>query len=156
MTMAFVATTFAQNNANRAQADRIKENPDYYWGESGICKNSRKADEEALVNLLENIGRDKSMTPLYFQNSDDEDEQQERLLSTYAEILKRRSDDIVLSDESGSAQTFRYISKDDFKGICKAREVSILDYINVSHILTPSLCFIYPLYSLSCRVRISP
>ena len=130
MTMAFVATVFAQNNANRAQADRIKENPDYYWGESGTCKNSRKADEEALVNLLENIGRDKSMTPLYFQNSDDEDEQQERLLSTYAEILKRRSDDIVLSDESGSAKTFRYISKEDFKGVCKAREVSILDYIN--------------------------
>ena len=133
LAITFLLSTFcvAQNKENRAQADRIKDDPGYYWGESKVCKNSRKADEDALANLLENIGRDKSMTPLYFQNSDDEDEQQERLLSTYAEILKRRSDDIVLSDENGAAQTFRYISKDDFQGLCKAREVSIFDYINV-------------------------
>lgn len=123
---------FSQNfKENRKKADKIKENAEYYWGESDNCKNSRKADEEALASLLENIGSDKLLQPIYFQNSDDEDEQHERLLGTYAEILKRRADDIVLSDENGAAKSFRYIKKTDFKDICNAREMSILDYINV-------------------------
>lgn len=126
----FGLTAYSQNfKENRKKVDKIKENSEFYWGESGNCKNSRKADEEAIVNLLENIGRDKSLQPLYFQNSDDEDEQQQRLLGTYAESLKRRSDDIVLSNENGSAKSFRYIKKTDFKELCYAREGSILDYI---------------------------
>ena len=72
ITISLSVFCFAQNfKENRKQADMIKADPNYYFGESGECKNSRKADEEALKELLDNIAMDKSLHPIYFQNSDD-------------------------------------------------------------------------------------
>jgi len=125
------SSLFAQNfRDNRKKADGIKTNAEYYWGESGNCKNSRKADEEAIENLLENISKDKSLQPVYFLDSDDEAEQRERVFHTFSEVLKKNSYNLVLNDESGSAKSFRYIKKSDFANICKQRELRINDYIN--------------------------
>lgn len=122
---------FAQNfRDNRKKADGIKSNTEYYWGESENCKNSRKADEAAIENLLENISKDKSLQPVYFLDSDNEEEQRERVFHTFSEVLKKSSYDLVLNDESGSAKNFRYIKKSDFANICKQRELRINDYIN--------------------------
>lgn len=120
----------AQNfKENRKKADKIKANPEYYFGESGECKNPRKADEEALQELLDNIASDKSLQPLYFKNSDDEYEQHQRIISTFGDVLKRQAFDIVLNDAIGSSKTFRYIKKTDFADICDMRETKIKDYI---------------------------
>jgi hypothetical protein len=130
LAMTVSVTAFSQNfKENRKKADRIKADDAYYFGESGECKNSRKADEEALNELLENIAMDKSLHPLYFQNSDDEDEQHERILGTFSEVLKKQSDDLVLDDANGSAKAFRYIKKSVFAELCKVRESKIKDYI---------------------------
>ena len=126
LAMTVSVTAFSQNfKENRKKADRIKADDAYYFGESGECKNSRKADEEALNELLENIAMDKSLHPLYFQNSDDEDEQHERILGTFSEVLKKQSDDLVLDDANGSAKAFRYIKKSVFAELCKVRESKI-------------------------------
>ena len=130
ITISLSVFCFAQNfKENRKQADMIKADPNYYFGESGECKNSRKADEEALKELLDNIAMDKSLHPIYFQNSDDEDEQHERIMGTFSEVLKKQSDDLVLNDANGSAKAFRYIKKSDFAEICKVRESKVMDYI---------------------------
>ena len=121
---------FSQNfKENRKKADKIKADSEYYWGESGDCKNSRKADEEALQELLGNIADDKTLHPVFFKNSDDEDEQLQRILGTFGEVLKKQSYDLVLNDANGAARTFRYIKKSDFASICKMRETKIKDYI---------------------------
>lgn len=46
--------------------------PSIIGARATTAKNSRKADEEALASLLENIGHDMSLQPIYFQNGDDE------------------------------------------------------------------------------------
>lgn len=131
ITLSFSMLCFSQNfKENRKKADRIKADDEYYFGESGDCKNTRKADEEAVGKLLENIAKDKSLQPLFFQNAADEDEQQERMLNTYNEAVKKRSDDILLSDDAGAAKVFRYIKKCDFQAICKIREMRIEDYVS--------------------------
>lgn len=131
LTFSFSILCFSQNlKENRKKADRIKADDEYYFGESGDCKNSRKADEEAIGKLLENIAKDKSLQPLFFQNAADEDEQQERMLNTYNEAVKKRSDDILLSDDAGATKVFRYIKKSDFQAICKTREMRIEDYVS--------------------------
>lgn len=130
ITLSLSMFCLAQNfKENRKKADRIKADDAYYFGESGDCKNSRKADEEAMKELLENIAMDKSLHPIYFQNSDDEDEQHERIMGTFSEVLKKQSDDLVLNDANGSAKAFRYIKKSDFAEICKVRESKVMDYI---------------------------
>lgn len=131
ITLSLSVICFSQNfKENRKKADRIKADDAYYFGESGDCKNTRKADEEAIGKLLENIAKDKSLQPLFFQNAADEDEQQERMLNTYNEAIKKRSDDILLSDDAGAAKVFRYIKKSDFQAICKIREMRIEDYVS--------------------------
>lgn len=66
------SSAFAQNfRENRKKADGIKADAEYYWGESEACKNQRKADEDAIEELLENISKDKSLQTVYFQDSDD-------------------------------------------------------------------------------------
>ncbi|MDO5343108.1 MAG: hypothetical protein Q4F69_11765 [Bacteroidia bacterium] len=124
------SSAFAQNfRDNRKKADGIKANAEYYWGESENCKNQRKADEDAIEQLLENISKDKSLQTVYFQDSDDEDEQRGRVFHTFAEVLKKNSYDLVLDNTSGTAKCFRYIKKADFANICKQRELRINDYI---------------------------
>ena len=124
------SSAFAQNfRDNRKKADGIKANTEYYWGESENCKNQRKADEDAIEQLLENISKDKSLQTVYFQDSDDEDEQRGRVFHTFAEVLKKNSYDLVLDNTSGTAKCFRYIKKADFANICKQRELRINDYI---------------------------
>lgn len=131
ITLSFSILCFSQNfKENRKKADKIKADDEYYFGESDDCKNSRKADEEAVGKLLENIAKDKSLQPLFFQNAADEDEQQERMLNTYNEAVKKRSDDILLSDDAGATKVFRYIKKSDFQAICKTREIRIEDYVS--------------------------
>lgn len=125
------SSVFAQNfRENRKKADGIKANAEYYWGESENCKNQRKADDEAVENLLENISKDKSLQTVYFLNSDSEEEQRARVFHTFAEVLKKNSYDLVLDNTNGLAKCFRYIKKADFANICKQRELRINDYIN--------------------------
>lgn len=116
---------------NRKEAEKFKASSGYYFGESGECKNLKKADDAALNNLLENISDDKSLQCLYFVDSDsDNDEQRTRLYGTFRDELKKQSNDLVLDDSDGSAKVFRYISKEDFAKICSKREKTILNYIN--------------------------
>lgn len=116
---------------NRKEAEKYKDDSEYYFGESGECKNLKKADDAALNNLLENISDDKSLQCLYFVDSDsDNDEQRTRLYGTFRDELKKQSNDLVLDDSDGSAKVFRYISKEDFAKICSKREKTILNYIN--------------------------
>lgn len=124
------SSAFAQNfRENRKKADGIKADAEYYWGESEACKNQRKADEEAIESLLENISKDKSLQTVYFQDSDDEEEQRARVFHTFAEVLKKSSYDLVLDNTGGAAKSFRYIKKSDFANICRQRELRINDYI---------------------------
>lgn len=124
------SSAFAQNfRENRKKADGIKANAEYYWGESENCKNQRKADEDAIEKLLENISKDRSLQTVYFQDSDDEEEQRARVFHTFAEVLKKSSYDLVLDNTDGTAKSFRYIKKSDFANICKQRELRINDYI---------------------------
>lgn len=116
---------------NRKEAEKYKANSGYYYGESGDCKNLKKADDAALNSLLENISDDKSLQCLYFVDSDsDNDEQRTRLYGTFRDELKKQSNDLVLDDSDGSAKVFRYVSKEDFTKICSKREKTILNYIN--------------------------
>lgn len=124
------SSAFAQNfRENRKKADGIKADAEYYWGESEVCKNQRKADEDAIESLLENISKDKSLQTVYFQDSDDEEEQRARVFHTFAEVLKKSSYDLVLDNTGGAAKSFRYIKKSDFANICRQRELRINDYI---------------------------
>lgn len=124
------SSAFAQNfRENRKKADGIKADAEYYWGESEVCKNQRKADEDAIESLLENISKDKSLQTVYFQDSDDEEEQRARVFHTFAEVLKKNSYDLVLDNTGGAAKSFRYIKKSDFANICRQRELRINDYI---------------------------
>lgn len=129
--LAFSALCYSQNfKENRKKTDQIKADVGYYWGESGNCKNSRKADEDALKALLDNIADDKALMPLYFQDSSEEDEQHQRLLGTYLGTLKKISEKYVLDGNDGSARVFRCVKKTDFADLCKMREKCIVDYIN--------------------------
>lgn len=115
---------------NRKEAEKIKTSSGYYYGESGDCKNLKKADDAALNKLLENISDDKSLQCLYFVDSDsDNDEQRTRLYGTFRDELRKQSNDLMLNDSDGSAKVFRYISKEDFAIICSKREKTILNYI---------------------------
>lgn len=114
---------------NKKKAEEIMVNSDYYCGESGNCKDVRKADDKAMKSLLKNISNDKSLQPIYFVDSDDENEQHERLLETFMVVLKDKSENIVLEDAPGTSQCFRYIKKSDFAKVCKQRENKILEYI---------------------------
>ena len=130
ITLSLSLFCFSQNfKENRKKADKIKADSDYYYGESRECKNQRKADDEALQDLLDNIANDKSLRPIYFKNSDSEDEQHKRLLETFSDVLKKQANDLVLNDAIGASKTVRYIKKSEFATICKMRETKIKDYI---------------------------
>ena len=101
---------------NRKEAEKYKADAGYYCGDSGECKNLKKADDAALNSLLETISNDKSLEYLYFVDSDsDDDEQRAKALVTFRDDLKKQSHDLVLNDSDGSAQVLRYISKDNFQ-----------------------------------------
>lgn len=115
---------------NRKEAEKYKADAGYYCGDSGECKNLKKADDAALNSLLETISNDKSLEYLYFVDSDsDGDEQRAKALVTFRDDLKKQSQDLVLNDSDGSAQVLRYISKDNFQKLCSRREKTITDYI---------------------------
>lgn len=64
--LAFSINGFSQDyRKNRKEADKIKANAGFYWGESGECRNLNKAGEAALNSLLDNISGDKSLLSLY-------------------------------------------------------------------------------------------
>lgn len=115
---------------NRKEAEKYKADAGYYCGDSGECKNLKKADDAALNSLLETISNDKSLEYLYFVDSDSDDgEQRAKALVTFRDDLKKQSNDLVLNDSDGSAQVLRYISKDNFQKLCSRREKTITDYI---------------------------
>ena len=129
--LAFSINGFSQDyRKNRKEADKIKANAGFYWGESGECRNLNKAGEAALNSLLDNISGDKSLLSLYFTDSDNgNEEQRSRVFVTFRDELKKQSTDLVLNDNDGNAAVFLYISKDDFNKICSRREKKIADYI---------------------------
>ena len=115
---------------NIKEAEKIKANHDFYWGESGDCKSMGKADDAALTSLLKSITNDKSLQYLYFVDSEnDDDEQRNKALLTFRDEMKKQSYDIVLNDGDGKSKVFRYISKNDFSKLCSTREKKINDYI---------------------------
>lgn len=124
-------SAFSQNfSKNRKEAEKYKKDTNYYCGESGECKNINKADEAALTELLDHIAKDKSLQGLYFVDSDDDDEtQRAHSMVTFSDEIKSKSTDLILNDEYGKSKVFRYISKDDFAGICTKREQKINQYI---------------------------
>ena len=90
---------FSQGNRNTIrEAEKIMANPEYFYGDSGECKNKRKADEKAIEELLSAIANDNSLDPVYFPDGGDNDEQRERIMGTYSDILKKMASDIVISD----------------------------------------------------------
>ena len=121
---------FSQGNRNTIrEAEKIMANPEYFYGDSGECKNKRKADERAIEELLAAIANDNSLDPVYFPDGGDNDEQRERIMGTYSDILKKMASDIVISDADGKARIMRYISRSDFNIICDLRESRVRDYI---------------------------
>lgn len=124
-------TSNSQNFAeNRSKADNLKSDANYYWGESDDCKSKRRADDDAMKKMIQNISDDSSLQNLFFPDSEDEDVQRERVIETFADDIKRSSDDIILNDAEGAVKVFRYISKSDFNAMCEKREKLIIDYIN--------------------------
>ncbi|MGN0032526.1 MAG: hypothetical protein ACI358_01920 [Candidatus Limimorpha sp.] len=123
-------SSFSQANRNgRKQAEQIKTNPEYFWGDSGECNNGRKADEKAVEELLKNIANDNSLDPIYFADGGDKDEQRNKILHTYIDVLKKMAGNIVIDDADGNARILRYIKRSDFNSICGLRENSARDYI---------------------------
>lgn len=120
---------FSQNfRENRKKADQIKANAEYYCGESGNCKNTNKADKEALRELIKNITDDKSLQPVPLPESDD-NKLQNQILDIFTNALEQTSYNLLLSNDEGSVKMFRYISKKDFASLCKTRENRIMDFV---------------------------
>lgn len=121
---------FSQGNRNSIrEAEKIMADPEYFYGDSGECKNKRKADEKAVEELLTAIANDRSLDPVYFPDAGDNAEQREKIMGTYSDILRKMAGDIVISDADGKARVLRYINRSDFMGICDLRENRVRDYI---------------------------
>jgi len=109
--------------------DGIKTSSDYYYGE-GVNNSRRKADKEAIKNLISYITED-------LQNdfadiiSDDEElyEFTESIMNTYRSSFSKCKKKVIEEDEK---KVLRYIKKEDLKEMFKPRVDKIEGFLDLA------------------------
>lgn len=118
--------TFAQSNKDmKKRITAIKENADYFWGESSDCSSTIDCDDSAMTALIKYIASHYKADIIYF-SEDDKNSQINNVYTTFDKVLLTNSEQIILNNDI----IFRYISKEDFNDLCEDRARSIQYYIN--------------------------
>lgn len=114
---------------NRKEADRIKDDTSYYWGESEACESVNAANEKAVSNLINDITSRFKSDALYFPGQDSESEQLRRVFMTYSKAIETSSRQIVLQQKSETV-VFRCIKQEDIRDMLQQRRDDIQYYID--------------------------
>jgi len=109
----------------------IKSSGEYYYGE-GLHSSRRKADNQAIDNLITNIADDLQNNFADLARDDDEDlyDFTESIINTYKTSFnrcKKKSEEI-----KGKKVIFRYIKKTNLQQIFEPRKKKINDYIDLA------------------------
>lgn len=131
--MALVMTTtgFSQNyKSNKKEAEKIKKSGTSFFAESGECNTLEEAENMAKMKLIANIHNNCNATMAFFDDDDESRESQSiKVFNTFRDDILAESVQIVLSNDQGKANVFRYLKKDSFNSICDNREDLINLYV---------------------------
>lgn len=113
-------------------ADEIKKNPDYIWGEA-IAKTLDQADRFAVKDLVSQISTkvESSFSTVMTENGSSLEEFTRSAISTYSNIYLSNAKRIV-KDKRKSVYVLRYMDKKEIDEIFSGRKDKIIDYTNLA------------------------
>ena len=125
------AACYSQNyKNNRKEAEKIKKAGTSFFAESGDCSTMNEAESVAKKKLIANVHDNCNATMAFFGDDDDAREAQSvRVFNTFSDDIMAASKQIVLCNDAGKINVFRYLKKDDFNYICDTREELINLYV---------------------------
>ena len=116
-------------NKQKKEIESIKNSGNYYFASSGQCPNISAARNKAIDNLILDIYE--NCNPNFaFVDEDTENALSKRLFLTFQDDFKKKSNYLIINNDSGKAEVFCYLKKSDFMAICDERKALADTYCN--------------------------
>ena len=121
--------SFAQ--MKQRELDMIKNDATIYYGIGKECSSPDEATESAKTALYSNIAKNCDANAIYLAENGDRNKQLENIIKTFKERIDEKSTEkaVVEDDDDEKYQYVIFVSRSDFREMCKDRENDIQRYI---------------------------
>ena len=121
--------SFAQ--MKQKELDMIKNDATIYYGIGKECSSPDEATESAKTALYSNIAKNCDANAIYLAENGDRNKQLENIIRTFKERIDEKSTEkaVVEDDDDEKYQYVIFVSRSDFREMCKDRANDIQRYI---------------------------